>query len=97
MIQVCRRKKSCGNRGELGHLKRGNAVDVNQRAMHRPISFGVNDDDAVFAERYVFGVTDLMDFAVRQAQLEWLKRSAVQPFANRFHVHTANSTTGDSE
>ena len=77
----------------LGSLKRRDAVDVNQRAMHRPVSFRVNDDDAVLAECDVFGVANLMHFAVRQPNLERLERGALQPFSNHFHVHAIKCIT----
>ena len=81
----------------LGGLQSRDAIDVNQGAMHGTVGFGVNDDDAVFAKRHVFRMTHLMDFAIRQAQLERLKRGAVQPFTNRFHVHTGKSTTRETQ
>lgn len=81
----------------LSTLQSRDAIDVNQGAMNGTIRFGVNEYDAVFAERHVFRVPDLMDFAIRQPQFKRLKGGAVQPFTNRFHVHAVQLTPKDNE
>lgn len=78
----------------LGGLQGFNAVDMNQRTMYGAIGFREADDDAAFENHDVFGVADLVLFAVGKPHDKRLKRPPAQPFLNRFHVHAVKCTSG---
>ncbi|HJT35198.1 MAG TPA: hypothetical protein VJ783_24450 [Pirellulales bacterium] len=77
----------------LGALQGLDAVDVNQRAMHRSVGLRVTDDDASPKNHDVLLMAHLVFFAVRQANLERLKGGSVQPFLNRLGVHISAGKT----
>jgi hypothetical protein len=51
-----------------------NAVDVNQADVTNAVGVGIDDNHLVPANRSKFGVPDLIDLAIGQSQLKWLKR-----------------------
>lgn len=81
----------------LGRLQGFNAVDMNQRTMYGAIGFREADDDAAFENHDVFGVANLVLFAVGKPHDKRLERPPAQPFSNCFHVHTVKSITGENE
>jgi len=81
----------------LGRLKGFDAVDMHQRAKHDSVLLRVGNRDSCLGDRHVFGVTELMDFAIRQANLKRLERLPVDQVLNRFHVQTVKCTTVDNE
>ena len=77
----------------LGSLQGFNGVDVNQRAMYGAVAFRIADDDSALENHDVFGMPNLMCFAVEKPKRKRLKGPTVYPFQNRFHVHTDKFTT----
>jgi hypothetical protein len=81
----------------LGRLKGFDAVDMDQRAKYDSVLLRVCDRDSCLGDRHVFGVANLMDFAIRQSKLKRFERLPVEQVLNRFHIHTAKCTTVDTE
>jgi hypothetical protein len=70
-----------------------------QIANHHPVCLGVwiHDGQPCPAESSVFRVANLVDFAVRHAQLERLERLPTQQCLNRFGVHIVKGNTENGE
>lgn len=68
-------------------LQRFNVVDMNQSNMGKTIVLGVVDRDPVFAQGNEIPVMNFVGVAVGKFQDEWLKRIAMQPFADSFKIH----------
>ena len=77
----------------LGRLQCFNRVDMYQRTMYGAVGFRIADDDSAFENHDVFGVPNLVYFAVGKPKRKRLKGPTVYPFQNRFHVHTDKPIT----